>query len=142
VRFRQHRSDLQQVWTSVIAPNLAGDITTVRWDQVRDLPALGTRIKATVSGSGIFPSKLSHFVAPALFPVLDRTALPGAQSSYADYFDLVQQTWAGTSSTDRVLLRERITAEITKAERGGPVAGCPYVNKIVELRLIGRHHPA
>ncbi|MGK5682360.1 hypothetical protein [Actinoplanes sp. URMC 104] len=141
-RFRHHRTELQHAWASVIAPNLAGDITTVTWEQVCDLPALGARIKPTASGSGVFPSKLSHFIAPALFPVLDQTALPGGQGSYAGYFDLVRQAWAGTRAADRAALQERLTAEITNAGHDEPITGYPFVNKIVELRLIGRHHPA
>jgi hypothetical protein len=141
-RFRHHRADLQQLWTSVISPNLTGDITTVTWEQVSEIPALCARIKPTVTQSAVFPSKMSHFIAPALFPVLDQTALPGGRHSYAGYFDLVRTTWAGTDAADRDVLRERLTTEISKAGHDAPATGYPFVNKIVELRLIGRHHPA
>lgn len=141
-RFRRHRSDLRQAWASVVEPHRGGDITTVTWEQVRGLPAVGALIKPTVSSSGVFPSKLSHFIAPALFPVMDQTALPDGHNGYGAYFDLVQRTWATTSAADRAVLRERVTDEIRKAGHGGPVAGYPFVNKIVELRLIGRHHPS
>jgi hypothetical protein len=141
-RFAQHRSGLVTVWQTVIRPHEAHDITDVTWDQVQALPALAALIKPTQGRSGVFASKLSHFIAPRLFPVLDRTALPGGRHDYRSYFTLVQDTWDSTSLADRDALKARLTT-LVEARSGGPVFDrFPIVNKIVELRLIGRHHPA
>jgi hypothetical protein len=111
-------------------------------DDVRALPDLAALIKPTRGGSGVFPSKLSHFIAPRLFPVLDRTALPGGGHSYGSYFKLVQDLWDGTGANHQLALRGRLTALIQQRTGGSMVDGYPVVNKIVELRLIGRHHPS
>jgi hypothetical protein len=140
--FREHRRELCDAWTRVVIPRRADDITTVEWGDVRAVPEVASKIKVTRSASGVFPSKLAHFLSPALFPVLDKTALPGSKHDYESYFCLVQQTWADTSPEDRTLLRQRLTAIITAASgRQQPFERFPIVNKIVELRLIGRHHP-
>ncbi|MFC4070416.1 hypothetical protein [Actinoplanes subglobosus] len=140
-RFEENHAALVTVWQDVILPRLGADITTVSWDDVRALPDLAARIKPTAGSSGVFPSKLSHFIAPRLFPVLDRLALGGG-SDYGRYFELVQQTWAGTEPADRELLRQRLTAHVHAHSGGTMVNGYPVVNKIVELRLIGRAHPS
>ena len=104
------------------------------------MPDLAASIRPTRSNSGVFPSKLSHFIAPHLFPVLDRTALSGGQRGYHNYFELVQETWAATSAEDQEILRTRLTT-LVQARSGEPLySDFPIVNKIVELRLIGRRH--
>ncbi|TDO39836.1 hypothetical protein C8E87_3540 [Paractinoplanes brasiliensis] len=142
-RFARLRTDLIRVWQRVIEPRLSAgdDITSVSWDDVRVLPELAAEIKHTKSGSGVFPSKFSHFIAPQLFPVLDRTALPGSGLDYGSYFMLVQETWAGMEPEDQQALRARLTSLVQQRSGGSMVNGYPIVNKIVELRLIGRRHP-
>lgn len=139
-RLQQHHADLVTIWQTVIRPRLAGDITTVTWKEVRALPDLAALIKPTRGNSGVFPSKLSHFIAPRLFPVLDRTALPGGQHDYRSYFNLVKDTWENTSPADQEALRMGLTTLVQARSGGSMFNGYPIVNKIVELRLIGRHH--
>ncbi|UQU67374.1 hypothetical protein COUCH_14370 [Couchioplanes caeruleus] len=140
-QFRRHRNELRDIWGTEVVPRLAEDITTVRWDDVKALPDMAARIKPTRNGSGVFPSKFAHFVSPRLFPVLDKTALPGRQHNYGSYFRLVQQTWADTSPQDQRRLRQRLAEIITATTGQEPFKRFPTVNKIVELRLIGRQHP-
>lgn len=139
-RFRQHRNELRDIWATVVVPRLDEDVTTVRWDDVRALPDVAAKIKPTGNGSAVFPSKLAHFLSPRIFPVLDKTALPGGKHNYGSYFRLVQQTWADTSPEDQRLLKQRLTEIIISTTGRQPFERFPTVNKIVELRLIGRHH--
>jgi hypothetical protein len=61
-------------------------------------------------------------------------------SNYERYFRHVQDEWAATDDTDKSAM---ITAIKTRIEATGAsvFSGYPYVNKLVELRLIGRQHP-
>ena len=141
-RFRQHRNQLHDIWTTVLVPRLDDDVSTVQWEDVQALPNVAAKIKPTRNGSGVFPSKLAHFLSPHLFPVLDKTALPGDKHGYGSYFHLVQQTWADTTPEDQELLWQRLSGIITAATGRQPFDRFPFVNKIVELRLIGQHRPA
>ncbi|GAA0486070.1 hypothetical protein Ade02nite_09760 [Paractinoplanes deccanensis] len=138
----KYHGELVDVWETVVRPRLEDDITSVEWEQVRRLPDLAALIKPTRSESGVFPSKLSHFIAPRLFPVLDKTALPGGQHDYGSYFALVQDTWRATDPGVQEALRQRLTAIVREHSGGSMIDDYPVVNKIVELRLIGRHHPS
>jgi hypothetical protein len=57
------------------------------------------------------------------------------------YFNLVKATWESMSSADQEALRARLTALVQARSAGAMFDRYPIVNKIVELRLIGRHHP-
>ncbi|GAA0936504.1 hypothetical protein [Virgisporangium aurantiacum] len=138
--FHQHQGNLVTIWQTVIQPQLSGDITSVTWDEVRALPDLARLIKPTRGNSAVFPSKLAHFIAPPLFPVFDKTALPGGHNDYGSYFNHVKDTWNSTDRSDQQALRARL-ALLIESRSGRPmVSGYPVVNKIVELRLIGQHH--
>jgi hypothetical protein len=58
----------------------------------------------------------------------------------AGYFDLVQSLWASTGHDTRAELLAAMT-EAVETSGGTLNAKFPLVNKIVELRLIGRQHP-
>jgi hypothetical protein len=77
---------------------------------------------------------------PPVFPVVDNEALGGTWPSYESYFRFVQDEWAKTSPATRTEL-EAAVKTLIEATGATTFAGFPLVNKIVELRLIGRRHP-
>ncbi len=91
--------------------------------------------------SPVFTSKFCHFLLPKVFPVVDNEGSGNRWPRYEQYFTHVQAVWAGTPEDTRVELETAMAAAVTKG--GAPVnPEFPMVNKIVELRLIGRQHPA
>jgi hypothetical protein len=136
-RFQQSMGALGSTWRMSCAPFLDQDITAVSWDDVKAFPDEVARIKQV--RSPVFTSKFCHFLLPRVYPVIDNAALGAAGQTYGDYFRRVQDEWAKTGPAARTAL----IAEITQAvEAPGQVLfpGFPLVNKIIELRIIGRNH--
>lgn len=139
-RFVDCAAELGVVWTKSCEPFLGEDITSVTWEHVSAFPTLAATIKPTRSNSPVFTSKFCHFLAPRIFPVVDNTALGNRWPTYEMYFRYVQDEWASTETIDRTTMITRVTERI-EATGAAVFPGFPLVNKIVELRLIGRHHP-
>jgi hypothetical protein len=136
-RFRWSMDALGRAWQESCAPFLDKDITAVSWDIVRAFPDEVTRIKRV--RSPVFTSKFCHFLLPRVYPVIDNAALGVGRQTYGDYFRRVQDEWDRTDSAARAALITELTQAV---EIPGRVLfhGFPLVNKIVELRLIGRNH--
>jgi len=139
-RFAACAADLGRVWTDTCEPLLDVDITSVTWDQVSDFATLVATIKPTRSNSPVFGSKFCHFLLPRVFPVVDNEGLGNRWSTYERYFCHVQDTWAATADADRSAMITTITDRIS-ATGASVYSGYPFVNKLVEIRLIGRQHP-
>jgi hypothetical protein len=139
-RFVQCAGELGRVWIETCEHLLDADITTVEWEQVSAFPTLVATIKPTRSNSPVFASKFCHFLLPRVFPVVDNEGLGNRWSNYERYFRQVQDEWATTDDTDKVAMITAITTRIV-ATGASMFSGYPYVNKLVELRLIGRQHP-
>lgn len=138
-RFLGCAQELGAIWIQVCEPHFGDDITDVVWDEVSRFPDLVATIKPTLSNSPVFASKFCHFLLPRVFPVVDNEGLGNRWPTYEKYFRHVQEDWATTDEADRTALIATLTARI---EATGPVfQGYPFVNKLVELRLIGRQHP-
>jgi hypothetical protein len=139
-RFLETADRLGAAWREVCAPRLDDDVSTVTWDEIEPFPmAVGT-IKPTRTPSPVFTSKFCHFLLPRIFPVVDAEGLGNRWPTYQAYFRFVQSEWASTEPPTRAALTERVTDLIQRS--GEPAfSGFPMTNKIVELRLIGRHHP-
>ena len=139
-RFIQGAAELGRVWIETCEPLLDADITTVEWEQVSAFSTLVALIKPTRSNSPVFASKFCHFLLPRVFPVVDNEGLGNRWPNYERYFRHVQDEWAATDDTNKSTM---ITAIKTRIEATGAsvFSGYPYVNKLVELRLIGRQHP-
>jgi hypothetical protein len=139
-RFIACTAELAAAWTEACEPLLDDDITSVTWDQVSAFPTLVATIKPTRSNSPVFASKFCHFLLPRVFPVVDNEGLGNRWSTYEKYFRGVQDEWTATEPADRTALITTLTERIEAT--GAPVfPGYPFVNKVVELRLIGRQHP-
>jgi hypothetical protein len=139
-RFVACMAELSRAWTEVCEPFLDDDISSVTWEQVSAFPILVATIKPTRSHSPVFASKFCHFLLPRVFPVVDNEGLGNRWSTYQRYFQCVQDEWAATEPADRTALRALLTERI-KATGATVFHGYPFINKVVELRLIGRQHP-
>jgi hypothetical protein len=132
-RARQRFSALSRAWNAAVAPRLGADIADLEWREVAPFPALVAEIKGV--GSPVFTSKFCHFLAPALFPIVDNAAMGSPHSTYADCFAAYQQQWLLTAERIRQELALRLSELI-----GEPLDdGFPIKNKVVELCLIGRN---
>lgn len=111
------------------------------WDEVKAFPDEVAKIKPMKTGrpSAVFTSKFCHFLLPKVFPVVDNAGLARARRTYESYFRSVQDEWASTDTATRHALIAELTIVI-ETEGRAVYAGFPLINKIVELRLIGRHH--
>jgi hypothetical protein len=139
-RFTQSAAALSSAWQVACLPWLEEDVSTVAWDQVKAFPIEVAKIKPTKAPSPVFTSKFCHFLLPRVFPVVDNEGLGNRWPTYAAYFGVVQDEWGSTSPATRADLSRELTRLIEAS--GKPVfSGFPMTNKIVELLLMGRHHP-
>jgi hypothetical protein len=72
---------------------------------------------------------------------VDNEGLGNRWRTYEDYFKRIQGEWRSTTPAVRIDLITELT-HLVEAEGEQIFAGFPMVNKIVELRLIGRHQCA
>lgn len=140
-RFIERRDTLSLAWETHCAPFLELDITCVTWAQVGGFADLVGEIKPMKGlASPVFTSKFCHFLLPKVFPVVDNEGSGNRWPRYREYFNHVQSLWEVTPADTRTTLIAAMTEAVE-------VAGAklnpefPMVNKIVELRLIGRQHP-
>ena len=133
-RARHRFPALSQAWTSAVSPHLEVDFTSLEWRQIEAFPRVVAEIKDV--GSPVFASKFCHFLAPAIFPIVDNAAMGNPYSTYADCFVAYQKQWLLTNQHTRDELVSRLRVQI-----GEPLDDSfPIKNKIVELCLIGRNH--
>lgn len=140
-RFMQNAVALNDTWDAACARYLDEDreISAVTWEEVRKFPDLVGTLKPTRNPSLVFASKFCHFILPKVFPVGDSYALGVGGWSYERYFREVQCEWTSSAPATQATLIGEMTQLIE--DRGSQVsAHFPMINKIVELRLIGRRH--
>lgn len=141
-RFTEGITALNAAWEDACRPHLDDDIAAVAWEDVSAFPEEVAKIKPMKSGrpSAVFTSKFCHFLLPRVFPVVDNAGLGSVSRTYESHFRRVQDEWAGINAETQKNLVTELTKVIIEAE-GRPVfRGFPVINKIVELRLIGRYH--
>jgi hypothetical protein len=137
-RFMQSAAALSAAWQVAGAPYVERDITSVTWDEIMAFPNEAGKIKPGKAPSPVFTSKFCHFLLPRIFPVVDNEAVGGGWRTYQAYFRYVQYEWNTTDRSTRAALRTALTEATGSTQL---YSGYPAVNKIVELRLIGRSHP-
>jgi hypothetical protein len=137
--FIECAQNLSLAWKKACAPYLEHDISTVTWTEVEAFPSEVVKIKPLRNPSPVFTSKFCHFLLPRIFPVWDNEAVGGGWRIYSAYFKRVQDEW---NSTDPAI-RQDLVRTLTEATGQRELfSGYPVVNKIIELRLIGRRHPS
>lgn len=140
-RFLQNAAALRESWQTVCASHLAHDhdISAVTWEEIRPFPDLVAKLKPTRNPSLVFTSKFCHFLLPKIFPVGDNLVLGVGQWPYERYFRHVQRERVSNG----VVTQTELVAELTRLieDRGSRVySRFPMINKIAELRIIGRRH--
>ncbi|MFA4964864.1 MAG: hypothetical protein WC709_04405 [Thermoleophilia bacterium] len=125
-------SALSSAWMLAVEPHVSQDAEGLEWSQVAAFPTLVAEIKGVASP--VFASKFCHFLAPAVFPLVDNAAMGNPYPTYAACFKAYREEWLSTDEAVRQALVRRLTGLI-----GEPAAnGYPTRNKVVELCLIGR----
>ncbi|HEY5245866.1 MAG TPA: hypothetical protein VIJ60_09380, partial [Acidimicrobiales bacterium] len=140
-RFVERREALTLAWAAYGAPYRDFDITCVTWAQVCGFTDIVGEIKPMKGlPSPVFTSKFCHFLLPKVFPVVDNEGSGNRWPRYEQYFNHVQSLWASTPDDIRAALIATMVeaVEITGTKLNPEF---PMVNKIIELRLIGRQHP-
>lgn len=133
-RARDRFNAMAQTWRTAVEPNLGGDIASVEWSQVWAFPVLVAEIKDVTSP--VFASKFCHFLAPAVFPIVDNAAMGNPYPTYAACFNAYRSEWFSTDEATRQSLATQL-AHLIGASLDD---GYPIKNKVVELCLIGRNH--
>lgn len=140
-RFTELAGSLSKAWHVSCEPYLTEEISTVDWDQVKGFPEVVVEIKPLKYPSPVFTSKFCHFLLPRVFPVVDKLGLGSKWAKYETYFTFVQEEWCSTPEDLQGQLVQDLCLLIE--EEGEPMfSGFPRTNKIVELCLMGRHHPS
>ena len=133
-RARARFTALRSAWSDAVRPHLGSDIAEVEWRDVAAFPSVVTQIKD--ADSPVFAAKFCHFLAPAIFPVVDNAAMGNPYATYAQCFNAYKREWS--------LAPEELKRELTGRLRdliGKPIDdGYPLKNKAIELCLIGRCH--
>lgn len=138
-RFIECATTLSDTWETACAPYQERDISTVTWAEVKAFPNEVAKIKPTIIPSPVFTSKFCHFLLPKIFPVVDNAALGGRWPTYEVYYKFVQGEWTATD----LATRSALVAKLIKTTGVREIfAEFPVINKITELRLMGRRHPS
>lgn len=111
----------------------------VTWEEVKAFPDLVIKLKPTSKPSVVFTSKFCHFLLPKVFPVADNLALGVGDWSYERYFRHVQREWLDSGA----IIQSQLVSALTQLieDQGLQVSSrFPMINKIAELRIMGRRH--
>ncbi len=130
----QNRFDaLNNIWNQNIVPVIGQDIEAIEWINIAPFVSSVAEIKNV--HSPVFSSKLCHFLAPHIFPVVDNAAMGNPFESYEEYFNSGRQEWRETDNETRRALMDIIANEI------GPdmVPDYPVKSKVIELCFVGRN---
>lgn len=124
---------LKEIWKKNIIPVEEQDIETIEWQTIASFVQLVAEIKNVQSP--VFSSKLCHFLAPQIFPVIDSKAMGNPFGSYESYLNTARQEWRESNHQTRDSLIDLITNEIGSDLNPDYPLKC----KIIELCFIGRN---
>jgi hypothetical protein len=124
---------LNYFWNQNIVPVVGQDIEMIEWLHIAPFVLLVAEIKNVQSP--VFSSKLCHFLAPQIFPVVDNAAMGNPFCSYEEYFNAGRQEWHETDDDIKEELMDIITNEIGL----DMLPDYPEKCKIIELCFIGRN---
>jgi len=103
----------------------------LNWEDLTRLFDLASEIKPVKSGSGVFPSKMCHFLFPKLFPPMDNEVT--GLSEYELYWRGMKDAWRGFK--DKAEARTIITEAIRSDQPLHP--DYPFETKTMELSHMG-----
>ncbi len=133
---RKRFSKLRKAWQ--LANGLSGIAgRSASWDVCGRFFDIAAEIKPVKNGSAVFPSKLCHFCAPHIYPVVDGEMMGGCQN-YREFWECARRRWQATPKDER----EKMEGELRKRiKKSGTrlVPGYPFACKIIELCHIGEY---
>jgi len=100
----------------------------LKWEDVELLFTVAKKIKGVQSP--VFASKLCHFIAPGVFPVIDQEVL-GGSNNYKDYWQHCKMLWQEVNDKNSLM------KILSNTIGNGVISDYPYTTKITELCLIG-----
>jgi hypothetical protein len=103
----------------------------LNWEDVARLFDLASEIKPVKSGSGVFPSKLCHFLFPKVFPPMDNEVT--GLSEYELYWRGMKDAWCRFKN--KVEAMSIIAESIESDQRIHPLY--PFETKTMELSHMG-----
>jgi hypothetical protein len=137
--------DMRVAYLEDVVPHLNTPFEELTWEKIQTLPNVVARAKRrredlSVQTSPVFRSKVSHWIAPRLYPVSDNELL-GITASYEEYWKGVHRLWCAISEAERTRKVAILHAEIEHVSRYPVLPNYPFEVKVVELALIGRRFP-
>lgn len=108
------------------------------WNKCQPFFTVAFGIKQTTTNSPVFASKLCHFVAPRIFPVIDNEIM-GGTPDYGEYWQYIRGRWLATPKAARREMDDYLRKQIKNAG-GTAIKEYPFPCKIAELCLIGERH--
>jgi hypothetical protein len=143
LKARESFPELRDAWNKKIAPQLHLDIAMVEWSHLSTFVSIVSAIKGV--SSPVFASKLCHFLAPQIFPVIDNKAMGKPFATYYGYFAASKAEWAATDTRTQdaliKILTDAVTAGRTSKNCREPLFfRFPTKCKIIELCFIGRNN--
>ena len=138
-------AELRKAYLESVVPYLNEPFETLTWEKIQAFPNAVAKAKRrrkdlSVQTSPVFRSKVSHWVAPRLYPVADDELL-GVSSSYELYWKEVHRMWSATPEGEQSLMASRLRTEIERVSSYPVHPHYPMEVKIVELALVGRRFP-
>lgn len=136
--------DIRVAYLETVIPHLHTPFDELTWEGIQSLPNIVAKAKRrredlSVQPSPVFRSKVSHWIAPRLYPVADNEVL-GVTATYEEYWREVHRWWCDFSEQDRTIMITRLRVEIENTSRYPVHPSYPFEVKIIELALIGRRH--
>ena len=109
--------------------NLEPNLETTSWETLSPLFAVANSIKGV--DSPVFGSKLSHFIFPSAFPVIDNEVIGVDTKDYKPYWNYCYKQWTGSRRKQRLI--ERLKTIVGNEAS----LNYPWPTKITELCIIG-----
>jgi len=112
-------------------------INSAHWKDISEFFDLIFKIKNVKSP--VFTSKMSHFINPSLFPVIDGEVIGLKFPKYKEYWEYIQDLWVNLNQKEELIniLENQINASKNHNLLDEINLKYPYPTKITELCLIG-----
>lgn len=104
-------------------------IENVHWEEIKSIFLTALSIKNVVSP--VFASKLSHFLFPKIFPVIDNEVIGLGYGPYNNYWGFIKKNW--TESQEKEICKQILANAIGE----NAIKQYPWAIKITEICLIG-----
>lgn len=138
-------NDMRTAYCESVVPYSSTPFEELIWEAIQALPNTVAKAKRhredlSVHNSPVFRSKVSHWIAPRLFPVSDNEFL-GAYTSYERYWKGVHSLWGAIPENERQWMVDFLRQEILRHSIFPVHPNYPFEVKLIELAMAGRRFP-